>query len=89
MTILSKGGKPDQFEPHSFLKLSFMNNQVFRSNFVESESFLESNSPGIPALCETNLDNLIDSILASYVQGVIFFSSERILLLICMVLQFI
>ena len=32
-----------------------------RSSFVESESFLESNSPDILALCETNLDDSIDS----------------------------
>ena len=30
-------------------------------NFVDCESFLESNSPNILALCETNLDNSIDS----------------------------
>ena len=30
-------------------------------NFVDCESFLESNSPDILALCETNLDNSIDS----------------------------
>ena len=29
--------------------------------FVECESFLESNSPDILALCETNLDDSIDS----------------------------
>ena len=29
-------------------------------NFVDQESFLESNSPGIVALCETNLDDSID-----------------------------
>ena len=29
-------------------------------NFVDCESFLESNSPDILALCETNLDDLID-----------------------------
>ena len=32
-----------------------------RSNFVECESFLESSSPDILALCETNLDDSIDS----------------------------
>ena len=32
-----------------------------RSNFVDCESFLESNSPYILALCETNLDDSIDS----------------------------
>ena len=31
------------------------------SNFVECESFLESNSPDILALCETNLDDSVDS----------------------------
>ena len=30
-------------------------------NFVECESFLESHSPEILALCETNLDDSIDS----------------------------
>ena len=30
-------------------------------NFVDCESFLESNSPDILALCETNLNDLIDS----------------------------
>ena len=30
-------------------------------NFVDCESFLESNSPDILALCETNLDDSIDS----------------------------
>ena len=30
-------------------------------NFVECQSFLESNSPAILAVCETNLDDSIDS----------------------------
>ena len=30
-------------------------------NFVECQSFLESNSPAVLALCETNLDDSIDS----------------------------
>ena len=30
-------------------------------NFVDCESFLESNSPDIFALCKTNLDDSIDS----------------------------
>ena len=38
-----------------------MNIRGLRSNFVDCESFLESNSPEILALCETNLDDLIDS----------------------------
>ena len=61
MTILSKAGKPDNFESHNFLKLSFTNIRGLRSNFVDCESFLESNSPDILALCETNLDDSIDS----------------------------
>ena len=43
------------------LKLSLTNIWGFRSNFVEFESFLESNSPDILALCETNFDDSIDS----------------------------
>ena len=30
-------------------------------NFIDCESCLESNSPGILSLCETNLDDSIDS----------------------------
>ena len=58
---VSKGCKPENFEPHNSLKLSFMNIWDLRSNFVECESYLESNSPDILAVCETNLDDLIDS----------------------------
>ena len=61
MAILSKGCKPDNFEPHNSLKLSFTNIRGLCSNFVECESSLESNSPDILALCETNLDDSIDS----------------------------
>ena len=61
MTILSKGSKPDNFAPHNSPNLSFMNIWGLRSNFVECVSFLESNSLDIFALCETNLDDLIDS----------------------------
>ena len=61
MAILSKACKPDNFESHKSLKLSFTNIQGLRSNFVDCKSFLESNSPDILALCETNLDNSIDS----------------------------
>ena len=61
MAILSKGCKLDNFESHNFLKPSFRNIHGLHSNFVECESFLESNSPDILALCETNLDDSIDS----------------------------
>ena len=55
--LLSKRCKPDNFEQHNSLKLSFTNIQGLHFNFVECESFLESYSPNIPALCETNLDD--------------------------------
>ena len=38
-----------------------MNTEGLCSNFVECESYLESNSPEILTLCETNLDDSIDS----------------------------
>ena len=53
--------KPDNFEPHNSLKLSFTNIRGFHSNFVDCGSLLESNSPDILALWETNLDDSIDS----------------------------
>ena len=43
MVILSKPYKPDNFESHNSLKRSFMNIQGLQSNFVDCESFLESN----------------------------------------------
>ena len=61
MTILSKACKPDKFESHNFLKLSFTNIWGLCSNFIDCESLLESNSPEILALCETNLDDSINS----------------------------
>ena len=61
MTTLSNGIKPDNFESHNSLKLNFTNIRGLHSNFVDCESFLESNSPDILALCETNLDDSIDS----------------------------
>ena len=61
MAILSKASKPDNFESHNSLKLSFTNIQGLHSNFVDCKSFLESNSPNILALYETNLDDSIDS----------------------------
>ena len=61
MAILSKACKPDNFESHNSLKLSFTNIRGLHSNFVDCKSFLESNSPDILVLCETNLDDSIDS----------------------------
>ena len=60
MATLSKACKPDNFESHNSLKLSFTNIRGLCSYFVDCESFLESNSPDILALCETNLDDSID-----------------------------
>ena len=54
MTVLCK---PDNFESHNPLKLSFTNIRDLCLNFVDRESFLESNSPDILALCEANLDD--------------------------------
>ena len=61
MAILSKACKPDSFELHNSLKLSFTNIRGLRSNFVDCEYFLESNSPDILALCKINLDDSVDS----------------------------
>ena len=61
MAILSKACKPGNFESHNTLKLSFTNIRDLHLNFVDCESFLESNSPDVLALCETNLANSIDS----------------------------
>ena len=61
MVVLSKARKPDNFQSHNSLELSFTNIRGLRSNFLECESFLESNSPDVLALCETNLDDSIDS----------------------------
>ena len=46
---------------HNSLKLSVTNIWGLHSNFVDCESFFEWNSPNILALCETNLDDSIDS----------------------------
>ena len=53
--------EPDNFELHNSLKLSFPNILGLCPNFVDCKSFLESNSPEILAVCETNLDKSIDS----------------------------
>ena len=43
------------------LKLSFTNICSLCSNFVDCKFFLESNSPDVLVLCETNLGDSIDS----------------------------
>ena len=44
-----------------FLNMPFTNIWALHSNIFDCESFLESNSPDILALCEANLDDSIDS----------------------------
>ena len=61
MAILSKVCKSDNFESSNSLKLSFTYIRGLHLNFVDCECFLESNSPDNLALCETNLDDGIDS----------------------------
>ena len=62
MAILSKACKPDNFEFHNSLKLNFVIIRVLRSNFVDCEYFLESNSnSNILVLRDTKLDDSIDS----------------------------
>ena len=61
MAILPKACKSDNFESHNSLKLSFTHTPGFRANFVDCKSFLESNTLEILALCETNLNDSIDS----------------------------
>ena len=53
--------KPCNFESYNPVKVSFTNIWGLCLSFVDWESFLESNSPDILALCETNLDDSIDS----------------------------
>ena len=60
-SLLSKACKTDNFESHNPLKISFTSIQGLHSNFVDCESFLESISTDILALCKTNLDDSIDS----------------------------
>ena len=61
MATLSKACKPDNFESYNFLRLSCMDIQGLHLNFVDCNSFLELNSPDILALCESNLNDSIDS----------------------------
>ena len=61
MDILPEGRKPGDFESHKNVKLIFTAIWSLRLSFVECKSFLESNSPDILAVCETNLDDLIYS----------------------------
>ena len=68
MAILSNGYKPDNSEPHNSLKIDFAN--IWGLCFQFCESFLESNSQDVFTLCETNLDNSVDS--GNFSVGIIF-----------------
>ena len=57
------------------------------SNYAECESFIEPNSPDIFAVCETNLDDSIDSGNFS-VRGYLPLTQKDSITHICMVLQF-
>ena len=59
MATLSKTCKPDNFELHNSLKFSFTNIWGLSSNFVIAN--LSLNQTYILALCETNLNDSIDS----------------------------
>ena len=61
MAILLKACKPGDFELQNSRDISFTNIGGLCSSFVDCESFLESNSLEILALCETNLNDSIDS----------------------------
>ena len=61
MAILSTARKPDHFESHTSLKLSFTDIWALHSNVNGCESFLEAKFPDILPLCETTLDDSIYS----------------------------
>ena len=63
MAILLKAYKPDNFELHNSLKVSFTNIQGLCSNFVDCKSFLESNSPDMLFVKQTWMTQLILVIL--------------------------
>ena len=61
ITMLPKGCKPHNLESQNSPKPSITNICGLCSNFVECESFLESDTRDILALYQTNLDDSIDS----------------------------
>ena len=69
MVILSKGCKPDNFESNDSLKLSFTNIRGLRSNFVDCQSFLESNSCALPYVLLTFKALTIFMILTLIIDG--------------------
>ena len=82
MAILSQGCKPNNFVSHNSLIRSFTNIQGLLLNFVQCEFFFESNSPDILALCETNLDDSVDSgnfpVISGNIHGLAVYVKERL-----------
>ena len=60
IAILSNVCTPDKFESHYSPKHNLINVRGLCSNFVGWESFLESSTSNILALCETNLEDAND-----------------------------
>ena len=60
--LLIKACKPGNFQSNNSLNLSFKNILGLHSNFVDCESFIESNCHHTLTLCETNLDDSTDSV---------------------------
>ena len=75
MAILLERCKPDNFQTQNSLKISFMNIQGLCSNFVECESFFESNSLDILALWEQTW--MTQLILGISLWGTILFNPKR------------
>ena len=61
MAILSKVHKQRDFESQNSPQLIFTNVCGSHSNFLSCKFFIKPNSPDIFALCETNLEDPIDS----------------------------
>ena len=55
MAILSKACKASNFESHNSHNNHITNIRGRHPDYVDSEPFLESNSPDVLVLCETNL----------------------------------
>ena len=86
MAILSKAFKSDKFESRNSLKLSFMKFEAFVQILLIVN--LSLNQTLLIFLLCVRITWMIQLILTISLWEVIFLSSEKILVLICMVLQF-
>ena len=84
MTILSKGYKPDNFEPHTSLKLSFTNFEALVPILLNVN--LSLNQTLLTFLLYVRQTWMTQLILVISLWGVIFLASKRILLLICILI---